>query len=184
MPAALYPHLLGDAWTRLDERVRRSHMAGEPLRLVGRFRIRRGTGPLARLLLSLLHAPPAAESVAAELRVTPAGCGERWARRFGDRRWVTMQAPGDGGVLIERAGIIELGLWLQVLEGALTYRQAGIALRWGPLALPLPGWLSPRVEAREEAHGPDQIAVSVAVWAPLAGFLLSYDGLLRPEMHG
>jgi hypothetical protein len=116
--------------------------------------------------------------------MAPQGQEERWTRQFGDRTWVTTQAAGEDGVLVEKMGLVELRFRLRAEGGALAYRQVGVALRWGPLSLPLPRSLWPAVEAREEAYEASQVRVSVAVRAPLVGLLIAYDGCLSPEAHG
>lgn len=176
---SLYPRLLGSAWAGLDGAVRAVHLEGEVRRLVGRFRVRRGAGRLARLLHAVLRLPSDAEVGALELVVTPCGDGECWSRRFGDgRRVVSRQAEGRGGVLVERVQGIELRFQLEEAGGALIYHQVGAALRWGPLCLPLASRLWPRVEAREEAHDSRQVRVTVEVRVPLAGRLIAYEGTL------
>jgi hypothetical protein len=180
-PPSLYARLLGSEWTEVDEVVRRSHLESGSLRQVGRFRVQHGTGTLARWMLSILRLPSASEAVATELAVTSSESGERWTRRFGDRTWSTTQIEGAGGVLVERMGVVELRFRLQASGRALIYRQIGAALRWGLLSVALPGWLSPRVEAREEKHDGEQTRVSVVVRAPLAGLLIAYDGIVSPE---
>ena len=184
LPTSLYRRLMGTAWTDVDEAVRKSHLDGRLLRRVGSFRVQRGTGSLARLLLAIVRAPSAGESVATELVITPLACGEKWVRRFGDKTLMTTQTESSGGVLIERISIFELSFRLDASDGALIYRQIGAALRLGPLSVPLPEWLSPRVEVREEAEGLKCTHVSVVVTAPFAGLLISYDGQIHEEDSG
>ncbi len=84
-------------------------------------------------------------------------------------------------LLGEQVGIVELHFQLEAADGALVYRQVSAKLRLGPLALPLPGFLRPRVEAREEPDGPRRTRVSVSVTAPMIGLLISYEGYLEGE---
>jgi hypothetical protein len=184
LPISLYRRLIGTAWPDVDEAVRQSHLDGGLLRRVGSFRVQCGTSNLARLLLAILRAPSAAEAVATELVITPLACGEKWVRRFGDKTLITTQAGRSGGVLIERISMVELRFRLDVSDGSLIYRQIGTALRLGPLSVPLPEWLSPRVEVREEAEGLKCTHVSVVVTAPFAGLLISYDGQIHEEEPG
>jgi hypothetical protein len=128
--------------------------------------------------------PSGAEAVATELVITPLARGERWVRRFGDKTLITTQTGRSGGVLIERITIVELSFRLDASDGALVYRQIGAALRLGPLSVPLPEWLSPRVEAREEAEDLKTTHVSVVVTAPFVGQLISYDGQIHEEDPG
>src|SRR5262249_43548337 len=124
----VYPYLLGSAWLRLDERVRRVHSEGRPLEIAGSLRICRGPGLGARLLARLFSLPRAAKAVRTELVITPSDEGETWARVFGDRPLVTTQSQGAGWVLMERVGILEFRFRLEALHGGLFYRQVGVAL--------------------------------------------------------
>jgi hypothetical protein len=81
--------------------------------------------------------------------------------------------------MVERMGIIEMGIRLEVGGGALNYQTVSAALRLGSLRVPLPRWLSPYITAWERAVGDmNQIHVSVEVTLPLLGRLIAYDGIL------
>lgn len=176
MLLALYPRFLGPLWHELDAPVRRAHLNGEPFCGVGSFRVRHGTGHLERLLAWLLRMPSATECADTQLIVTPLGPGERWLRSFDGRSFVIAQRAADGCELLERIGPLELRFRLEVRDGALLYRQASAALRFGPLRVPLSPRLAPRVEAREEPAGADRTHVLVVVSVPYVRFLLSYEG--------
>lgn len=176
-PSSLYPRLIGPTWHNLDEAVRRVHIEAMPVRAAGSFRIQHGRSWLVRFLLWLLRLPPAAEAVDTRLTVTSHGNGEQWSRMFGDKAFVTTQWELASGLLGERVGIVELQFRLDVANGALIYRQTGVALHLGPFCVSLPRWISPRVAAREEAGGnPNQAHVMVEVLAPLVGLLILYEG--------
>lgn len=184
--AALYPGLLGAAWTGLDERVRRMHALGRA-QGAGVFRIRRGHDVLARVVASLLRFPRAGEAVPTRLvvRSVPyrgASC-EIWQRSFGEQKLVSRQYAGRDGLLAERFGCLELRLRLEAARGALRFLPAGSALAFGGLRIRLPGRMSPRVEGRVSAApgAGDRLEVSVTVAAPLAGLLLAYEGYLDME---
>jgi hypothetical protein len=180
----LYPRLMGTAWTTLDEAVRRTHLDGGSFQGGGVFRVRRGTGLLARLLLRIARLPSEAEAVHTRLVVTPLGSAEKWVRTFGNATWETTQVEEAGQILSERRGAIELRFRLEVEDGALIYRQVGAAVRLGRLAIPFPRWCRPLLEAREEAVGPSRTKVSVVLTVPCAGFLISYDGQIQREGPG
>ena len=182
MVVGLYPQLLGSAWNDLHESVRRLHVDTDPVQATGFFRIRHGNGRLARCLLCLLGMPPAGEAVPTRLDISPCGNGEKWLRTFGDRLVITTQQPGPPGMLAERFRALELRFRIKVNRGALVYWQTNMALRLGPFSIPLPGWLAPRMAAREEpAGGPNRTHVSVQVVVPLVGLLISYDGIMARE---
>jgi hypothetical protein len=182
MPAGLYPRLLGSDWSRLDETVRRFHVESTSVQASGSFQIRHGNSMMAKWLLWLLGMPSAGEAVPAELVVCAREGGEIWRRTFAGRRLTTTQFPFAGDLLAERLGAVELRFRLEVAAGALVYRQMTAALRIGPLTVPLPRWLRPQVDAREEpAQPPDQAHVIVQVLVPLVGLLIHYEGTIKRE---
>jgi hypothetical protein len=138
---------------------------------------------LAPALARLAHLPAAGEAVDVRLQVTALEDGEEWRRTFAGRHLVSMQSNRhDGrldGVMVERMGIVEMRLRLEVVGGALSFQTVSVALRMGSLRIPLPHWLSPRVTAWERAvDDRNQIHVSVNVTFPLLGRLIAYDGYL------
>jgi hypothetical protein len=148
----------------------------------GRFTVRHGDRALARLLARLLGLPAAGADVPVKLVVTPHARGERWERAFGASRLVSEQRAGEGGLIVERMGPTEVRYKLEVAGGALFYRQAGVALRLGPIALSLPRWLAPQIVARESAMPDEKSAhISVKVSLPLLGLLVSYKGSIEIE---
>jgi hypothetical protein len=184
-PPGLYQRLLGASWDQLDETVRRFHGEGTLVRAAGTFQVRHGSRRLVRWLAWLLRLPAAAEAVEVHLVVNPVQQGEEWRRTFAGRPLVSMQTEGRGGLMAERMGLTETRFRLEVVEGALLYQSRGAALRLGPLCLPLPGWLSPRVTASEKAGAGGQVHVCVEVRLPLLGLLVSYQGVItRSEAQG
>jgi hypothetical protein len=179
----LYERLLGDAWREVDEPVRRLHERGSGPCGEGRFKVRRGNF-IARSLARLLRLPARGEGVRVRLSVTHTedGKAERWHRTFEGRSFDTLQREGEGRMLAERAGPFELLFELSEESGALVYRQARAALRVGPLRVPLPRVLAPRVEARERgADDGRSVEVYVSSSAPFVGLMLTYEGRLRME---
>jgi hypothetical protein len=182
----LYERLVGVAWREVDEPVRRLHARGTGLCGEGSFAVRRGNFA-ARALARLLRLPAGGDAVRVRLAVTFAEGGrvERWHRTFEGRSFDTLQREGEGRLLSERAGPLELRFRLSVEGGALVYTQAGAGLRLGRLRVPLPRPLAPRVEARERGAGDgEDVNVYVRACAPLVGPLLSYEGCLRLEARG
>lgn len=173
LPGDLYPRLLGDAWGGLPEPVRRIHCGGSR-RAAGLFDVRHGRGP-ARWLARVLGMPRAGEGIPTRLAITTARGGERWDRRFGDDGFVTEQDAGDDGRLRERFGPVELRLDLRAAGGALRFEPAGAYLRVGRHAVPIPGWLAPRVSGGVTAEG-ERARVEVEVKAPFVGLLVRYSG--------
>ena len=181
LPPGLYPRLLGRAWWDLDPAIRRAHPAGAIVRAEGILCVRHGTGLLRRLLLVAAGVPPPAERVSVQLVVSRRGRVERWQRTFGARRLATCQSEA-GGLLVERAGPLEIRFRLTVRDGSLLYRQVGLALCLGPLRLPLPRWLALHIAGREGPTGdPDRTSLTVEVAGPRGGLLFSYHGSVRWE---
>jgi hypothetical protein len=179
-PRGLYPRLLGAGWDDVDPAVRRAHAEGTVLHAEGVLRVRHGTGRLTRLILCAARVPPPSDAAVVRVSVSRRGPVERWHRTIEGKPLVTVQRAGPGGLLVERLGILELRFRLAVAGGAVTFRQMGLAVRLGRLRLPVPGWLSPRVAAREgPADGPDRTSVAVEVSAPTEGLLFSYQGSVR-----
>jgi hypothetical protein len=176
---------LGEAWGEVDEAVRRLHERGAGPCGEGLFAVRRGNF-FARTLARLFGLPAGGESVRVRLSVTQTegGAAERWHRTFEGRVFDTLQREGEGGLLAERAGPVELLFRLSVEGGALIYKQAGAALRVGPLRVPLPRAFAPRVEARERgAEDGEVVHVHVSSSAPFVGLMLSYEGRLRVNVE-
>lgn len=174
----LYPRLLGPAWHDLDPAVRRMHLPGRVV--ISAFEIRHGTGLIARVVRSVLRLPTSDDGRDARLVITRDAATERWTRTFGRRSLVTIQRALSDGRLAERIGPLELRFRLHVAGGGLSYTQTGAALTVGRWGVPLPRWISPRVEAREEREGGGDGAYAlVTVSAPVIGFLMSYEGCLH-----
>ncbi len=179
----LYPRLLGSAWLDLDPVVRQLHTADRVV--TARLEVRHGQGLLARIVRSLLRLPRSTDGHDAVLRITSDARTERWTRTFGRRSLVTIQRALSDGCLGERIGPLEFRFRLHADAGALSYVQVGAVLISGRWSMPLPRWIAPRVEAREERHdGGDRAHVRVEICAPMIGFLMSYEGCLAVEVAG
>jgi hypothetical protein len=183
---ALYPRLLGAAWEQVDAGVRSIHLDGEPtVHATGVFRICRGTGRLARFLAAVMRLPAACETAATVLNVTGDAERERWERSFGGHFFITTQYERPGNILGESGGPVELRFRLEVVDGSLIYHHVGTALRLGPLRMPLPRWLAPRITADERPDGsPTRTQVRVEVSALLTGLVISYSGIMVREGCG
>jgi hypothetical protein len=179
---ALYPHLVGAAWSTLAEPLQRFHAGTETVKAVGVFTIRHGTQPGARLLAAGLRLPMAGTAVPLRLVITPHRHGERWQRMFAERGLSSEQHAGPGGVLVERFSLFDVWFHVMVVDHALCFRQARAALRLGPLHVLLPRWLAPQVEAREWVlPGQTRVQVEVNVRLPRAGLILAYAGWVVTE---
>lgn len=174
---SLYAGVLGAAWAQLPSLVRRLHEEGCA---TGRFTIRRAGGPLPAFAAWLGHFPPVGEEVPTRLMVRRDGAVQRWERSFGGHPLVTEQRAWEGGLLGERLGPVECVFRLRSMEGGIVYEQVGAWLCLGSWRLPLPRFLSPRVEA-VTAAAPEGMRVQVKIGSALAGWLLTYEGVVNPE---
>ena len=175
----LYPRLLGDAWREVHPDVRSLHLDGSQLQARGVFRVRHGTGWLSRLLLPLLRLPAASEAAEVRLTITAIGRGERWHRTFGGRPMVSTQVERVGGTLGERVGLTEIRFQLRAEDGALRYATVGAAVCVGPVVIPLPSCLAPRVDAWETPAANGGTHVKVVISLPGGGLLISYEGAIE-----
>jgi hypothetical protein len=175
-PAALYPRLLGSAWLDLHPAIRLLHLTDDVA--TARLEFHCGRGLAARLACRALRLPSSSTVLDARLAIARDAESERWIRTFGQRLLVTTQRGLPDGTLAERFGALELRFRLRVVEGTLTYVQAGAALVVGRLRIPLPRWIAPRVEARETCvDGRSYVKVSIS--APGSGMVMSYEGCVQ-----
>lgn len=176
MTTPLYESLLGTAWTGLAPVVRRLH--GGEGRAHGRFRVRRG-GVIARAIAALLRMPAAGEGVAVTLAVGGEPETERWTRSFAGQPLCTLQWR-QGPLLVEALGLFLCHFRLREDGGALVFEQVGAALGGRGFAIPLPRFLSPKIEGRATAER-DGAHVDIEIRAPLVGLVIAYDGIVVPE---
>lgn len=203
----LYPRLLGRGFAELDEPVRAFCFTTSERVVRGRVVLRRGRGLICRLVGWLLRLPrearrgepqaapadaaadrsPIARIGSADdrgavpllLRLVPRRGGEAWERRLGDGWLVTEQRALRGGVLGERVGPLELRARPAARDGALVLEATGAALRLGPLALPLPRALAPRLTMRLWSGEDGTLRLRASLSAPLCGALLEYEAQIE-----
>ena len=179
---ALYPRLVGDTWTALDASVQHWHGAAPQVQGTGLFTVRHGQGGLARFLAWLLRLPTSGEALATRLVIVRHAWGETWSRTFAGKDLRTVQYQCRADLLAERLGCLEFWFRLRVIEHRLDFWPAGTAGVLGPVRVPLPQWLSPRITAREWAgleEGSMQVTVRVSL--PFIGLLMAYEGCLKRE---
>jgi hypothetical protein len=180
-PRALYARLLGTAWLQVAAPVRSAHATESTVRARGALRIEHGRSPIARLLARFLNLPRASDAAETRLVITRRADGEHWLRTFDDRRLDTRQYQTGEGELAERFGVLEFRFRLEASHGSLLYRQLDAALLIGSVRLRLPATCAPRIEAREDPAGAQQVRIHVGVALPALGPLLTYDGTITIE---
>ncbi len=179
-PLALYPRVLGAAWSSLDEPVRTFHE--QPGGSVGNglFDISRCERPAGRFLATLLRLPCAGRGVPVHLTVVRNHDSEIWQRSFGETRLTTRQWQ-EGQFVAETAGPFLLLFELRALNGMLELHQIGTRLRFGRLSIPLPDFLSLGAVARVTGARDNTMHVHVDITLPFLGNLLHYEGNLTIE---
>lgn len=171
----LYATLAGAVWDELPGAFRAVHGPGEAR---GRLDVSRSPARAARALAWLCGLPREGRGTELALRVEQDGPAQVWRRRFGATEIVTRQRAR-AGLLCEQFGLLELGFRLVATRQGLRFDQRAATLVLGPLRLPWPRWLAPRIAA--EVRPLDSgAAVDVQVRAPLFGLILRYAGQVHP----
>jgi hypothetical protein len=190
--APLYMRVLGDSWAMLAEPVRCAHSTRAIVRAHGYLRIEHGRRSLARVLARMFRLPRPNAAAETRLIVTARDDGEHWERTFDGQRLDTRQyesrqyepresEQSEQSELAERFGLLELRFRLDTSEGSLLYVQRRAAVLFGPVRVPIPGPLAPRVEAREDPAGPNCVSIDVRVILPGVGPLITYQGMINLE---
>jgi Domain of unknown function (DUF4166) len=177
MSSRLYSEVLGKNWLALSENIRCAHSVGAERN--GVFRIKYGTGWVAKRLARWSDLPLAVDAADTRLKIFSEDAGERWERQFDGKSFTTRQWKGKDGFIVERFGEWELHFKLRVKEGNLFYDQSRARLCLGALHIPMPLACAPRVSAKEMQDGAARVLVSVMVTLPLIGLLISYEGYLN-----
>jgi hypothetical protein len=170
----IFPKVLGAAFASLPNTIRQTHLTIDRSHWQGRASVQRGPGLWPNLLATLFRFPAATPDTEVEVTKTATDKGETWARRFGNRRFISHLRTTPQG-MTERFGPFTFGLGLAVQDGQLTYPVT--TGRLGPLTLPR--WALPRSDAREfVAEG--RFNFDVALMAPLTGqVIVRYRGWLK-----
>ncbi|MBO9711480.1 SDR family oxidoreductase [Sphingomonas sp.] len=173
----LYARVLGDAFDALPPAVRAVHDFVADGGATGEGSVARGSKLLARLLAAAMRMPPAGHY---PLEVSFEGCaeGERWTRRFGPYRFLSVLS-GRAGQVIERFGPLRFHFDLPADREGLRMVSRG----WSAFGIPMPRGLGPRIAAREWQEG-ERFRFDVAVAMPLIGPVVAYAGWLAPSPGG
>jgi hypothetical protein len=150
-----YEAILGEAFASLHPQVRRAHLP--PLRAEGVIDVEHRPGWLTRPLVRLMTLPAAGLDQPVQLDVVEDGPDLVWTRCIGGALLRTRQRAR-GGRLVEWAGFGRVSFDLTVENGALLYHHSLVRAA----GIPLPHFLSPRINARVSGT-PDGWRVVVAV---------------------
>jgi hypothetical protein len=165
---------MGASWSALAPAVRRLNQSSSAIHR-GAFDVTRGRGWLARFFAWASRLPPAGRSVPVTLVVREAGAALIWARTFAGEPLATTQRAR-GRLLGETLGMIECLFELDEEDGGLRFVQRGALVRLGPLAIPLPRFLAPRVLGLMKPASASAASVIVSISAPVVGLLVEYRG--------
>lgn len=172
---SLYRRVLGAAYDRQSRAGQALHDAG-PSHWKGRCTVSGAQTPAGRLIAWLFQLPAATDDASIAVEFTASGAGERWTRRIGDRVMRSRQFIGvrkPAGWIVERFGIFDFDLLVQVADQRLTLSMVG--MRCCGLRLPRALW--PVVEAVEsEEEG--RFCFNVLIGLRLVGPLVRYRGWL------
>lgn len=177
--APLYARLLGAAWGRLPDEIRRMHDTNGVSSAQGRASVQRGGGMFARLVAAIMGFPRAVPDTSVDVRFEVSGDTETWTRSFGDQSFSSCQFAGRGrstGLLCERFGPLRFAMAL-VAQGE---RLSLVLRRWSAFGVPLPMRLCPRSDSYEEAEG-GRFRFHVEIGHPLTGLIVRYQGWLESD---
>lgn len=172
MPA-LYRRLLGAAFDTLPPSLQDFHDVTSEWIGHADFNITRAPGWLRNFVANRGGLPRAGTDVPVRLRRVAEGDAERWVREIGGQRLESVQRAWHG-LLVENFGALSLGFRLVVEAGVLRL----LPVRTWVLGIPLPYWLGPHGDGREEGVA-DGCQIVARAFAPLLGQLVQYAGLVR-----
>jgi len=174
----LYCRALGSAWERLPDAIRDLHTVRTDKTVRGEAEVERGRGLIARVIGWVMGLPAAGSAVPVEVTFTrrPDG-GEVWKRTFAGKSFASDQVMGKGRyerLIVERFGPVALGL-AAVVEGERLVLHIRRATLFG---MPLPEFLTPRLETFEEVDRQGRFRFDDRVSMPIAGLIVHYRGWL------
>jgi hypothetical protein len=141
----------------------------------GEARVTRGTHPLARFVAAVMRFPAAQDRVPVTVTMQRRGADEVWTRDFNGRRFRSTLRLRQGQ-MTERFGPMTFTIALHLRDGALHYPvTAGHCL-----GIPIPKRWLPISVATEVAEG-QNACFDVALSLPYIGFIVRYQGVLRPQ---
>lgn len=170
--------ILGDAFARLAEPVRRLHSLDREVTVSGLSAIIVDPGFLPWLICKLAGLPRSGSDVPVKVRFRPDGKGrERWHRWFADRRYNSeMRAVESHNPpqLIEQFGPFSLYFRLTPRGDSLDWT----LIRWRVLGVPMPNWTLPKVACNESGDG-NRFVFDIDAAFPIAGHVIHYRGWLE-----
>ncbi len=179
----LYARVLGTAWARVPEPIRRLHGIGKGLTAEGMAKVERGRNPFARLIAAAFRFPKAGADIPVRVRFDDADGpdgrpAEVWTRTFASTSFSSLQYEGNGRsqhLVNERFGPLTFGL-AAVLDGD---RLRIVPRRWTAFGIPMPRFLMPFGDSHERVEN-GRFHFHVEICLPLVGLIVRYQGHLTP----
>ncbi len=144
--------------------------------LTGVARVDRGHSVLSRIIGYVFRFPAASDTVPVSVEMCQTDDGELWVRNFGQSQFRSKLTYAGNGRLYERFGTFKFELSLPVQNSEMAMP---VARGWF-LGIPLPKWILPESETREYVEE-SRFRFDVRLSAPLAGFIVHYQGWLEIE---
>lgn len=172
---ALFETALGAQWPTLLAPLRELHGAYRQAVYAGEASVENGRNPLARFARWMMRLPPAAERVPVRVSLAASPTEERWTRHFGASRFRSTLRWHPGSQRIrEHFGPMAFELGLIEQDGALIWP----VTRGWLFGIPLPRWLLPISEAREDVDELGRFRFDVRIGLPGLGLVAHYRGWL------
>jgi hypothetical protein len=172
----VYRQVLGHAFDRLDEPLRRFHSLHGMHHLRGQCSVSGAEHPLGRLVCFVLRLPPAVPHSAFRFDLDADADAETWTRHFPGRTMRSSLSATVDGHLQEKLGPARLLFSLQEEDGSLSMHLESIRF----FGLPWPRRWFPSVWAIECGDG-DRFCFDVGARLRLLGTLVAYSGYLEPD---
>jgi hypothetical protein len=167
-------------WDALAPAVQRLHTDDVPHLWSGPSSVVRGQGLWARMMGAPMPFPQPGDGIPLQLVLERTAMGQTWRRGFSDHSFLTFQHVRADGLLSERARFVELRFACRVEDGALVYEHQKTLFCLGPIRIPCPRFLSPRIEAREwQEEGFDGVCASVTANTAGGSLVVSYSTRLQ-----
>lgn len=170
---SLYEHVMGRRFDRLAPALREFHRLAGRVLLRGEVEVAAPRGVLARWLAAMLGTPRQAGAGPIRFEIDASPAAETWTRHFADRTMVSRMSCGAGACIVERLGPATLVFHLDESEQCLVMSLQAMHF----FGLRCPGWLAPRIVARERAAG-SRIHFDVSARVPGIGHVTGYRGWL------
>jgi len=170
-----FERALGSRMSVLPATTRRLHSAEGILVMDGEATIDPAGNALGRLVSRVFGFPSSAGTVPCRVLLERTPQGERWVRFFGRQRMVSLMRHAGDGMVDETFAMVTTRLRIDTDAQGLSLVPVS-ARAWG---LPLPGFMLPKVTAREWEAGDGVHAFMIEVGLPVIGRLVRYEGTLQ-----